>query len=337
MKFDPEDGDLRPGEEYEPDYLCWHERDFMGDRVVVRMSPLQRLMYRALLQAAPYCSTRPYLPDDADELVYLADAPDLDAWRSNSAAILKKFYRVEFEGVGYWAHKRILADYRQMIEADAKRKREWEAKKEARSASASKAGNKRWEKERAKPSDSDAAGSDSHDSMRDDASNKPETNSQAEKKPERESKRQSTETETNMVSVSVSGHADKGSISSVTNPLSESASGSGSVEIEASVCLNLWLKTRNEDEVTAADYDEQPIIRLLHDGVAAAEIKRVLHWLPKSDYWGKPGKGQLKGTAGFRSAYKAILRSYENYRESVLTSKRDKPRAAGSTPDGDYP
>src|ERR1039458_10081733 len=69
----------RNGQEYQPPYQFWHEPDFWADECVSRgMTFMQRHFYRALLQAAFYCSTRPYLPTSDDELWKLADAGTKD-------------------------------------------------------------------------------------------------------------------------------------------------------------------------------------------------------------------------------------------------------------------
>jgi uncharacterized protein YdaU (DUF1376 family) len=102
--------------QYEPDYICWHETEFMADRLVVRMTPHQRLMYRSLCQAAMFCSTRPYLPDVDTELYVLADADTLEQWKQNRDAVLVKFYPVEIDGKPMLAHKRLLADWDRIIE-----------------------------------------------------------------------------------------------------------------------------------------------------------------------------------------------------------------------------
>jgi len=81
-----------------PTYICWHEQDFIGDRLVVRMTPHQRLMYRALCQVARFCDTQPYLPDDDNELFVLADADSLEHWQENRDAVLAKFQRITIDG-----------------------------------------------------------------------------------------------------------------------------------------------------------------------------------------------------------------------------------------------
>jgi hypothetical protein len=100
---------------YEPVYLCWVETDFMGDRTVMRMTPHQRLMYRALCQAAMFCSSRPWLPDDDNELYLLADADSLEHWKANRDVVLTKFYPDLVDGKPMLAHKRILHDWDKLM------------------------------------------------------------------------------------------------------------------------------------------------------------------------------------------------------------------------------
>jgi len=73
-------------------------------------------MYRALCQVARYCETRPYLPDDDNELYILADADSIDQWKANREAILVKFQKVTVDGKPMLAHKRVLADAAQYEE-----------------------------------------------------------------------------------------------------------------------------------------------------------------------------------------------------------------------------
>ncbi|MFZ0731766.1 MAG: hypothetical protein WAM79_05535 [Candidatus Sulfotelmatobacter sp.] len=107
----------RNGQEYQPPYQFWHEADFWADECVSRgMNFMQRHLYRALLQAAFYCSTRPYLPIIDDELWILADAGTLDNWAQNKTAIMVKFQEIEVKGVKVLSHKRLLRDWIKLIE-----------------------------------------------------------------------------------------------------------------------------------------------------------------------------------------------------------------------------
>src|SRR5437899_2643146 len=93
---------------YEPEYVCWYEREFWADRAVIRMSWLQRHLYRALLQAAFYCSTRPNLPDDDSELWDLAGAENPEMRQREKGLILTKFQPfVDQDGRKLLRHKRL--------------------------------------------------------------------------------------------------------------------------------------------------------------------------------------------------------------------------------------
>lgn len=104
---------------YRPEYICWHENDFMADLYVSRrLTPHQRLMYRSLCQAAMFCSTRPYLPDDDEQLAWLADADSVEHWQANKDAVMKKFFKTEHG----WGHKRILSDWEKINSTVAARR-----------------------------------------------------------------------------------------------------------------------------------------------------------------------------------------------------------------------
>jgi hypothetical protein len=71
--------------------MCWHKPDFLLDRLVQRMNPTQRWMYRQLLQTAWWCDWRPDLPNDDDELWLMAGAESLKQWQHGKPLILKKY------------------------------------------------------------------------------------------------------------------------------------------------------------------------------------------------------------------------------------------------------
>jgi uncharacterized protein YdaU (DUF1376 family) len=116
-----------------PKYICWFENDFMADRVVIRMTPHHRLMYRALCQVARYIETRPYLPDDDNELYLLADADSLEQWKANREAVLVKFSRVTIDGKPMLAQKRVLKEAAKYDEFVESRSKAGKASAEARS------------------------------------------------------------------------------------------------------------------------------------------------------------------------------------------------------------
>jgi hypothetical protein len=110
------------GQEYQPPYQFWHEADFWSDECVSRgMTFMQRHLYRALLQAAFYCSTRPYLPMSDDELWKLADAGSLENWIQSKDAILVKFQEKTLKGnVKVLSHKRLMRDWIKLIQGSEK-------------------------------------------------------------------------------------------------------------------------------------------------------------------------------------------------------------------------
>jgi uncharacterized protein YdaU (DUF1376 family) len=109
------------GQEYVPPYQFWCEREFWGDVHVSRgMSWMQRHLYRALLQAAFYSSTRPYLPTSDDDLWILADAGTKKHWLENKNAIMLKFQLIKVKGVELWSHKRIMRDWIKLLEYSQK-------------------------------------------------------------------------------------------------------------------------------------------------------------------------------------------------------------------------
>ncbi len=126
----------RNGQEYQPPYQFWRECDFWADECVSRgMTFMQRHLYRALLQAAFYCSTRPYLPINDDELWKLADAGDRDNWVKNKDAILVKFQETEVKGVKVFSHRRLLRDWIKLIEGSEKQSKRRKGKQSKKAKS----------------------------------------------------------------------------------------------------------------------------------------------------------------------------------------------------------
>ena len=113
-----------PHNKYMPQYHCWSENDFQADRQVQRMSYPARRLYRALLQAAFTCPTRPYLPADDEELYLLAEADDLEYWILHKEPVLKMF--TPFKGEGgedLLERKRLTRDWQQMTETIAQKQK----------------------------------------------------------------------------------------------------------------------------------------------------------------------------------------------------------------------
>jgi len=55
-----------------PSYMPWNEDAFWGDMGVRAMTALQCWIYRTLLQTSFFCATRPYLPNNNNQLWVLA-------------------------------------------------------------------------------------------------------------------------------------------------------------------------------------------------------------------------------------------------------------------------
>lgn len=99
-----------------PLYQPWSEEAFRADIQVMAMAPRQRWMYRTLLQAAFFCSTRPYLPDDDAQLWMLAGCESLKQWERDKYVVRAMFTPVEMDGVRLLSQKRLLADWTRIAE-----------------------------------------------------------------------------------------------------------------------------------------------------------------------------------------------------------------------------
>ncbi len=122
---------IRNGQEYEPPYQFWREPDFQKDQYVSRiLTPMQRGMYRAMLQGAFYLSTRPYLPTSDIELMALADAGSMEHWMANKDAIMVKFQPAKWKGKEVWGHKRLLRDWAKLLAYSTKQSGKAKKKKD---------------------------------------------------------------------------------------------------------------------------------------------------------------------------------------------------------------
>src|SRR5262245_2835324 len=106
------------------------------------MSPTQRWMYRTLLQAAFFHSTRPYLPDDDAQLWLLAGCESSKQWERNKGTVRAMFAVVEVDGLRLLSQKRLLTDWdrleekRQMLSQNGRRGRKAQLELSNRPASA---------------------------------------------------------------------------------------------------------------------------------------------------------------------------------------------------------
>jgi len=99
-----------------PLYQPWNEEAFRADLHVGAMTPTQRWMYRTLLQAAFFHSTRPYLPDDDAQLWLLAGCESPKQWERNKDVVRLMFIPVEVAGARLLSQKRLLSDWNRIEE-----------------------------------------------------------------------------------------------------------------------------------------------------------------------------------------------------------------------------
>jgi hypothetical protein len=99
-----------------PLYQPWSEEAFRADHQVYAMTPVQRWMYRTALQAAFFCSTRPYLPDDDAQLWMLAGCESPKQWDRNKDVVRAMFTPVELDGARLLSRKRLVEDWNRLEE-----------------------------------------------------------------------------------------------------------------------------------------------------------------------------------------------------------------------------
>jgi hypothetical protein len=90
----------------------WNEDAFQSDLQVRYMTPLQRWMYRTLLQSAFTCSERPYLPDNNAMLWMLAGCETQAQWLDSAAPVRAMFTQVKSDnGTPLLSRKRLVEDW----------------------------------------------------------------------------------------------------------------------------------------------------------------------------------------------------------------------------------
>jgi hypothetical protein len=102
-----------------PAYQPWNEEEFISDYQVRGMTPVQRWIYRTLLQAAFFHKTRPYLPNDDGVLWILAGCESMEQWKENKTAVLKCFTVAKHDST-LLAQKRVTADWNHLEETRAR-------------------------------------------------------------------------------------------------------------------------------------------------------------------------------------------------------------------------
>lgn len=98
-----------------PRVMQWDEQAFVADLDVQRMSVLERWCYRTLLNKAYWCDTRPYLPDNDDELWFLAGCESKEQWLSVKKNVIRKFSRQKNGKKKVLAQKRLVEDWKIFI------------------------------------------------------------------------------------------------------------------------------------------------------------------------------------------------------------------------------
>ena len=99
-----------------PLYQPWSEEEFRADYQVMAMTPLQRWMYRTLLQAAFFHSSRPYLPDDDAQLWMLAGCENENQWQRNKIAVRAAFTPVQIDDTRLLSRKRLVEDWTRIMD-----------------------------------------------------------------------------------------------------------------------------------------------------------------------------------------------------------------------------
>lgn len=307
---------------FEPSYCCWFERDFWADRHVVKMTWLQRHFYRALLQAAFFCSSRPYLPDD-EELWTYADAESLEMWQREKGPVLAKFQKFTDEsGRSMLRHKRLDSDWQLQLEAHERKQKRWEEGSPRRTEAARKAANTRWSKDSAARIDDATA----CDPMRRDALTETEIKLKQKLKNETETE---TETESHRSSVQVgSGHTSVSGSGSVVSSGASSKPTSGSVEPHfRAVGLAEIFDKYSLAEVDAVVFNpicENPSMLL----------RNVANWaLTTSNYWEKTKRDPTP--ENFVRYFATLKSQYQSYAD-IIDAKRAEKRAAAGLPPREF-
>lgn len=98
-----------------PLYMPWSEEEFIADVYVRGMTPVQRWMFRTLLQNMFSHTTRPYLPNDDEILWVLAGCESQKQWMDNKAKVIARFSAVK-DNPELLENKRVVADWKNLSE-----------------------------------------------------------------------------------------------------------------------------------------------------------------------------------------------------------------------------
>jgi hypothetical protein len=120
-----------PDLEFKPLFQPWNEEEFWADVHVQNMPRIAAHLYKALCNAAFFCSTRPYLPTSDEELCMHSRAESMEQWLQYKSVILKMFTRTNVKGKRLLKRERIVQDWEKLL---AKRESFLERSKKANEA-----------------------------------------------------------------------------------------------------------------------------------------------------------------------------------------------------------
>ena len=105
-----------------PIYQPWSEEAFASDFDVQALTPMQRWMYRTLLQKAFICSTRPFPPNDDSILWKMSGCPSSTVWNQHKEPVKAMFEPRIVNGVPVLFRQRLADDWSRLQSIrDAKR------------------------------------------------------------------------------------------------------------------------------------------------------------------------------------------------------------------------
>lgn len=113
-------------------YQPWSHEEFMADKRVRRMAPTALKTYMMLLHEGFVCSTRPYLPDNDEELELMAFCKDREEWLSVRDEVRAMFKTDVVDGEPVLYNKRMLADWDNLLDIREKCSAAGKASGEAR-------------------------------------------------------------------------------------------------------------------------------------------------------------------------------------------------------------
>jgi hypothetical protein len=111
-RYEPASNDY---ETKKPSYMPWNEDAFWGDMGVRAMTAQQRWIYRTLLQTSFFCATRPYLPNNNNQLWVLAGCVDKQQWMENKRPVMAMFTAETVDGHRLLFRKRVLEDWQRLL------------------------------------------------------------------------------------------------------------------------------------------------------------------------------------------------------------------------------